>query len=159
RALIRVITHVRTRPMHPQQPMLVPAVATATPTPAPKPAIAPVGNLKTEMDVNLGKGDDDDDDTLETEMDVQVRPIGYSVAGDTLPLSELPPVDILKSTEMDVNLGLQKPLEDNMPTKPPQNTGGAGRVNIKTGIKIDNSPPPPNLNTELDVNQGKKDED
>jgi serine/threonine-protein kinase len=155
RALIRFVTHLRTRPMHPQQPMLVPAVA--TPTLAPKPAIAPVGNLKTEMDVNLGKGDDEDDDAPETEMDVQMRPIGYSVAGDTLPLSEVPPVDILKSTEMDVNLGLQKPLEDSMPTKPPVNTGA--RVNIKTGIKIDNSPPPPNQNTELDVNKGKKDDD
>jgi hypothetical protein len=154
RAGVRMIRNINKRPTesYPTAPTI------STPQPAPvvaqKPAPAPVGNLRTEMDVNLGKGGDDN--SLETEMDVQKpRPVGYSASGDTLPMTES--VDILKSTEMDINLGVQSPIED-APTKPPPHVGK--RVNIKSGIKIDNSPiPPTNMNTELDTNQGKKDED
>lgn len=162
RALIRLIMHIRTRPV--QQAVAQP-IPTSTPAPAPKPALSPAGNLKTEMDVNLGIiGDDDDDEFIETEVDVQGRPAGFSSTWDTQPVMPLDTqplteqIQALKATEMDVNLGLQKlSEEDNTPTKPPQGGGLGKRVNIKSGIKID-VPQPPNT-TELDVNHGKKDED
>lgn len=155
RAGVRIIRNFGKRPVEYHSP--APTISTPQPAPvvADKPTPAPVGNLRTEMDVNLGKGADDDD-PLETEIDVQKpRPVGYSEAGDTLPLTDS--VDIPKSTEMDINLGLQSSVDD-LPTKPAPSVGK--RVNIKSGIKIDNSPiSPTNMNTELDTNQGKKDED
>ncbi|MCL4255600.1 MAG: hypothetical protein KJ043_17710, partial [Anaerolineae bacterium] len=154
RALIRIVLHLRVRGA--SQTTVQPVSAIATSPSKPKPALSPAPNLRTEVDVNLGKGADDDIELGETELDVQNQPLQAFVgAGDTQPLTER--IEDLKSTELDVNMGLLKQVqEDDKPTKPTPNKGG--RVNIKSGIKI-NMTPPSDTDTELDIKSDQKDED
>jgi serine/threonine-protein kinase len=154
RALIRLVLHLRKST---EQPALkrAPAVVSPIPAPAPKPVIPPAQNLRTEIDVNLGKGDDEN--LPETELDVQNQSLpSFIASGDTQPLTER--IEALKTTELDVNMGVSKQTqEDDTPTKPTPKQ--SGRVNIKSGIKINLTPPTSDSNTELDVKDNKKDED
>ncbi len=154
RALIRIVLHLRIRAT--SQPIAQPVSvgATSPATPKPKPVLSVAPNLRTEVDVNLGKGTHDDD-LGETELDVQNQTLQSFVgSGDTQPLTER--IEGLKSTELDVNMGLLKQTqEDDKPTKPTPNK--SGRVNIKSGIKIDMTPP--TANTELDTKHDENDED